>query len=209
MKASRTFPLSMYSRLMVMSAESCHILQYGHWKSLAMIIQILAAGLPRIRALSARTTIGSVDTGPVAPAAAGSVAGVAGEAVVADFSATGVVVARAFSVPLHATLATRAVRARKRMEWVMREKIPPGKPARLRPHVCGASAHAHRAYVLHPRALELAHDAGDARYDDDAAAFVQQSSSGAVSRSVRVRASRTTPVSLTGSEGSCANSRGA
>src|SRR5215204_1943527 len=98
-----------------------------------MIIQILAAGLPRIRPLSARTTNGSGETEPVAPAAAVLVAGVAGAAVVADFSATGVVVARAFSAPLHATLAASAVRARKRVEWVMREKIPPGKHARRRP----------------------------------------------------------------------------
>src|SRR4029453_3596309 len=63
-KASRTLPLSMYSRRIVRSDESCHILQCGHWKSLARINQTFAAGLPRMRALSACATSGSVEAEP-------------------------------------------------------------------------------------------------------------------------------------------------
>src|SRR5215216_5057791 len=60
----------------------------------------------------------------------------------------------------------------------------------------GASTHAYRAYVLHPRPLELARDAGGATCTTT---MRRHSCSGrplVLSRGpVRVRASRTTPVS--------------
>src|SRR5688572_16330362 len=103
-KASRTFPLSTYSRRMIMSAESCHILQYGHWKSLAMIIQTFAAGLPRIRALSALATRGSF--------AASASAGAFAEAGAAASGVADAVFAPASSAPLQAIVNNTRASAR-------------------------------------------------------------------------------------------------
>src|SRR5690242_11643904 len=60
--------------------ESCHILQYGHWKSLPSTIQRAARGLPLIRPLSARSLMESVGVRVGFAVAAAAEAGVFGEA---------------------------------------------------------------------------------------------------------------------------------
>src|SRR5215207_6387793 len=207
MKASRTLPLSIYSRRMVMSAESCHILQYGHWKSLAMIIQTFAAGLPRIRALSARTTIGSVDAFWLATDApdAGGVADAA--AGVADFSSAGLVVARAFSAPLHAATTLTSAIAMKRMKWLMAQRYRPARRAGYR--LACASHHV----------IRMGHTScTPARWNSRATLATRRprrrddwsshrSRAMVVSRSVQCALRELRRSRLTSSEGSCANSR--
>src|SRR5207248_932571 len=43
--------------MMAAKSASCHCLQYGHWKSLAMTSQIVAAESPRMRPRSARAAM--------------------------------------------------------------------------------------------------------------------------------------------------------
>src|SRR5205814_9612546 len=54
--AIRIFPPSTYSRLTCANDESCHIRQNGHSKSLTMMSQTFAEGLPVIRPWSAFVT---------------------------------------------------------------------------------------------------------------------------------------------------------
>src|SRR5512138_445662 len=60
MYATFTFPLRTYSCMNSLYDSSCHCLQNGHWKSLAMMTQVFAALSPAMRPLSAAMTSASV-----------------------------------------------------------------------------------------------------------------------------------------------------
>ena len=164
-----------------MSAESCHILQYGHWKSLERIIQTFAFGFPRMRALSARATNGSTDE-PVVDGVEADDASLAGACALGDAAAAGVALSTVagadFAVASPAPLqAERRAIAMMRREIVIDEcrnesarlgrprtadrrgdcrgavKISPVGPKSLRVRFI---TDLYRAYLLHPGSLELA-----------------------------------------------------
>src|SRR5438105_1480946 len=87
---------------------SCHCLQNGHWKSLAMMSQTCAAVSPRMRPRSARSLMLSRGTETAAAAAVR-----AADAI--DVSVVALTVPLALSVRPHAATSAPATRSRRKV----------------------------------------------------------------------------------------------